>query len=97
MSASERLTSRPSNASEVAVGNASAQGSRAPFVWSSCQPATAPGTVIGTGPRTGIAASRIAAGSASRGERPLEFSASTSPSGRWISANRSPPTPHMCG
>ncbi len=78
-------------------GTRRARGAAAPFVWSSCQPATAPGTVIGAGPRAGISASRIVEGSASRGERPLEFSASTSPSGRWISANRSPPTPHMCG
>ena len=31
------------------------------------------------------------------GAAPLAFSTTVRPSGSWISAKRSPPTPHMCG
>ena len=68
------------------------------MVWIARHPATAPGTVTGTGPRIGISARPSSAGgSAPVGERPLELIASISPSARCTSANRSPPTPHMWG
>src|SRR5439155_4840274 len=63
------------------------------------QPATAPGTVIGSGPRIAMVASAraTASGSAEAGARPLDPTARVSPSGRCTRAKRSPPTPHMCG
>ena len=44
-----------------------------------------------------IPSTAAAAGSAPAGARPLALSATTSPAGCWTKANRSPPTPHMCG
>src|SRR5206468_8972129 len=71
----------------------------APRSYVARQPATAPGTVIGIGPRSGIVpwSRATSAGSAATGARPLEFTHSISPSGRWTSAKRSPPTPHELG
>ena len=81
--ARDRLTSTPSSASDAGVSKADSHGSMAPVRCSACQPATAPGTVIGTGPRIGMADAPLSAsGSAARGERPLELIASVSPSVR---------------
>ena len=52
--ARDRLTSTPSSASDTGVSKAASHGSTAPVRCNACQPATAPGTVIGTGPRIGI-------------------------------------------
>src|SRR5947208_3034773 len=63
------------------------------------QPSTAPGTVIGCGPNTGIESSpdcsRTAADVEPAGARPTPRYALTSPSHTIVS--RSPPKPHMYG
>ena len=84
----------------MAGPNASGHGSVAPSACSAAQPLTAPGTVMESGPCSGMAVpyrERSASGSTPAGARPLALSAIVAPSGRCTSANRSPPTPQLCG
>ena len=80
--------------------NASAHGSVAPSACRAAHPLTAPGTVIESGPCSGMAPpcrSRSPWASTPAGARPLALIATVEPSGRCTNANRSPPTPQLCG
>ena len=72
--------------------------SRAPSEARVAQPATTPGTVIGSGPPGGIRSSPATADTSKpAAAAPAETIARTSPSGDRNSAIRSPPTEHWCG
>src|SRR4029079_678785 len=83
VSASEPLTATPFAANPIAGSNASRQGRTPPVARIARQPATAPGTVIGTGRRSGTPPSPVSGSASARaGERPLELMANVSPSDR---------------
>ena len=97
---SDRETATPPCASAIAGPNASAHGSVAPSACRAAHPLTAPGTVIESGPSSGMATpcrARSASASTPAGARPLALIATVEPSGRCTNANRSPPTPQLCG
>ena len=92
--ASPALTRTPSSARATAGSSRSAAGIDPPSSSRLAQPDTAPGTVTERGPVTGTGV-RIAADAEPCA--PLALTLTTDPSGRRTSANRSPPTEHMCG
>ena len=88
-------------ASSMAGARTSARDSRPKRAWASPHDRTAPGTVIGSGPRRGIVrcpAARIATGSAAAGARPEPLRASWRPvAASQMSQNASPPMPQAQG
>ena len=92
---------KPSAASWMAGAMRSAGASRPYRAWASAQERTAPGTVMASGPRSGIdswPARRRAAASAPAAARPDPLSATWRPAAAsQISQNASPPRPQLWG
>ena len=85
------VTANPRSAMSIASASTASRPRRPWRSASAAQPATAPGAVMLSGPRSGIALP-MASGSAAAGARPLALRPVSSPS-RQTSAKQSPPMP----